>query len=214
MISTIIISRIGKVLLTVLLILYASPVFAVNLGTVGTTYEIVEKDALIALQEKAKQVNWNKVFSREKTEKLIKEYRPKGLVSLPRAEKDSAFHVDMTYTLDFDIPDGKGGILYPKGYTFNPLEYVQMPTILVVIDGDDPEQVAWFKQSRYNKDLKTMLLLVEGSYAEVAKKLDRPVFYADKRIINKFNLKAVPAIVYQDGVFMKVEEVALCSSDF
>ena len=213
MTSTIIISRIGKVLLTALLILYASPIFAVNLGTVGTTYEIVEKDALIALQERARQVNWNKVFSREKTEKLIKKYRPKNLVFLPRAEKDNTFHVDMTYTLDFDIPDGKGGILYPRGYTFNPLEYVQMPTILVVIDGDEPDQVGWFKQSPYDKDIKTMLLLTKGSYAEISKELHRPVFYADKRIIDRLNLKAVPSVVYQDGLFMKVKEIALCSSD-
>ena len=200
-------------LMLILLILCASPAFAISLGTVGTTYEIVEKDALIALQERAKEVNWNRVFSREKTEKLIREYRPKDIISLPRAEKNGTFHVDMTYSLDFDIPDGKGGILYPGGYTFNPLEYVRMPTTLVMINGDDPEQVSWFNQSAYNKDVKTMLLLVEGSYADVAKKLNRPVFYADKRIIDKFNLKAVPSVVRQDGLFMEVKEVALCSSD-
>jgi len=26
----------------------------------------------------------------------------------------------MTYTTEIDVPDGKGGVLYPKGYTFNP----------------------------------------------------------------------------------------------
>ena len=206
------ITTINRILVLTLFFLCASPAFAINLGTVGVTYEIAEEDALAAFQERAKQVNWNKVFSREKAEKLIREYKPKGLISLPRATQDRNFHVDMTYTLEFDIPDGKGGILYPKGYTFNPLDYVQMPTILVIINGDDTDQVKWFKESGYDKDFKTMLLLVGGSYSDLMKKLDRPVFYADQKIVDKFKLKAVPSVVRQDGVFMEVKEFQIPES--
>ncbi|MBN2570065.1 MAG: hypothetical protein JXB42_11600 [Deltaproteobacteria bacterium] len=199
-------TTISRVIFLILFFLCASPTFAINLGTVGVTYEIAEEDALAAFQERAEQVNWNNIFSREKTEKLIREYKPKGLVSLPRASENRTFHVDMTYTLEFDIPDGKGGILYPKGYTFNPLDYVQMPTVLVIINGDDPDQVKWFKESGYDRDFKAMLLLVSGSYSDLAEKLDRPVFYADERITGKFRIKAVPSVVRQDGAFMSVRE--------
>jgi conjugal transfer pilus assembly protein TraW len=108
-------TTISRIVVLALFFLCASPASAINLETVGVTYEIVEEDALAAFQERARQVDWNKVFGRKKTEKLIREYKPKGLVSLPRASEDRTFHVDMTYTLEFDIPDGKGGILYPRG---------------------------------------------------------------------------------------------------
>ena len=206
------ITTINRILALALFFLCASPASAINLGTVGVTYEIAEEDALVAFQERAKQVDWSKIFSREKTEKLIREYKPKGLVSLPRASEDRTFHVDMTYTLEFDIPDGKGGILYPKGYTFNPLDYVQMPTVLVIINADDTDQVKWFKESGYDKDFKAMLLLVGGSYSDLAEKLDRPVFYADERITSKFKLKAVPSVVRQDGAFMEVKEFQIPES--
>ena len=35
---------------------------------------------------------------------------PENLVKLPAAKENRAFLVDMTYTLDVDLPDGKGGI--------------------------------------------------------------------------------------------------------
>ena len=41
----------------------------------------------------------------------------------------------MTYTTEIDVPDGKGGILYPKGYTFNPLEYLTYSKTIIVING-------------------------------------------------------------------------------
>ncbi len=43
----------------------------------------------------------------------------------------------MTFTLGNDIPDGKGGVLYPKGYAFNPSNYLSLTSLLVVIDSDD-----------------------------------------------------------------------------
>ena len=177
-----------------------------NLGTLGQTYPIAERDALEELQERVSQVNWSKVFNREKIEKAIRDYRP-DLEPLPRARKERIRLVDMTYTLPFDIPDGKGGILYPRGYTFNPLDYVHFDRTVVVIDGDDPEQVTWFSQSKYASQIKTMLLLTGGSYFELQKKLERPVFYATTDIIHRFQLEAVPSVVRQHGRYMEVREI-------
>jgi len=54
-----------------------------------------------------------------------------------------------------------------------------------------------------------MLLLTGGSYYELGKKLDRPVFYANADIIHRFQLEAVPSIVFQRGKYMEVKEVAI-----
>lgn len=181
----------------------SAPVGAKDLGVVGKTYPIKERDALQEIEERAKKVDWKKEVSKIKPER----YRPEGSVNLPKATKNSLFLVDMTYTLDMDIPDGKGGILYPKGYTFNPLDYIPFRKMLVVINGSDKDQIAWFKKSPYISRPDVMLLLTEGSYSKLGQTLGRPVFYSDSRIVDKFQLKAVPSVIEQAGRMMQVREI-------
>ena len=174
------------------------------LGTFGVTYPIAERDALEEIQERARQVDWQKVLDRRKLESY---QGPPDRGTLPRAKRERTFAVDLTYTMELDLPDGKGGILYPKGYTFNPLEYVVYPKSIVVINGNDPEQLQWFVTSEYATRLNVTLLLTEGRHTVVAKRLKRPLFYADRKIIERFRLKAVPSIIRQKGRFMEVSEI-------
>lgn len=189
-----------------LAILVASAAYARNLGNVGATYAIAERDALAEIEQKAQGIDWSKVMKR----KFIEEYDgPQDRITLPRASRDRKFPVEMTYTLPMDIPDGKGGILYPQGYTFNPLDYITFAKTLVVIDGNDQEQVKWFAASEYKDRFDVMLLLTEGPYRSLGKKLDVVLFYADKRIVERLRLSAVPAVVKQEGRIMVVTEFAV-----
>jgi len=188
-------------------LLTGSTAFAKDLGVVGATYSIAETDALTEIENRLKAIDWNKNFGKDVTEKLIKNYKPPHIASLPSAKGNRTFLVDMTYTLEMDIPDGKGGILYPKGYTFNPLDYLSVPSTYVFIDGDNKNQVKWFKNSEYAKSLNTRLLLTNGSYSKVSKKLKIPVFYANALIIGRFSLKAVPSVVKVKGNLMEVREI-------
>ena len=195
--------------LFLLILFLAAAVHGKDLGTIGATYSIAEKDALREIEERAKEVDWEKAFDRKRMKDRIRGYRPEGMETLLAAREDRVFPVDMTWTLDFDIPDGKGGILYPKGFSFNPLAYVFLPNVLVVIDGNDTRQVEWFRTSPYAKDPRVMLLLTGGSYGSLMEKLKRPVFYANGKIIKRFQLKAIPAVIVQKGTVMEVREYAL-----
>ena len=126
--------------------------FAKHLRTVGNVYPVVEPDALAEIREAATRVDWEKVIDRQQKLAMIKKFRPRDLHPLPAAKADRFFLVDMTYTLNADIPDGKGGVLYPKGFTFNPLDYVKLSSLLVIIDAGDPQQIQWFKSSSYADD--------------------------------------------------------------
>ena len=186
--------------------LEASPLEAsvTVVGRAGAVYPIAEKDALRELMQKVEQVDWKRQFS--DIRQSVRTFQPSDLARLPRARHDRTFIVDPTYTLSFDIPDGKGGILYPKGYTFNPLDYVSLPDILVFIDGADMKQLEWFQKSSYAKAPNVMLLMTGGSYPEVEKKLQRPVFYAPDKITKRFRIEAVPSVLYQKGKFLEVKE--------
>ena len=197
------------VVMSIVLVMQSASAAVHNLGVLGTTYSIVERDALEEIQERAKAVNWEKAFNRKKAKEKIKNYKPRNLSRLPRALEDKTFLVDMTYTLDIDIPDGKGNILYPKGYTFNPLEYVQLSNTIVVIDGSDEKQVKWFAKSDYINDYNTTFMISDGSYYDLIKKFKRPVYFADNRIIDRLKLRAVPSIIRQKDKYMEVQEVAI-----
>jgi conjugal transfer pilus assembly protein TraW len=56
-----------------------------NLGVLGATYSIAERDALEEIQERAKAVDWAKALNREKAKERIKSYRPRNLSKLPSA---------------------------------------------------------------------------------------------------------------------------------
>jgi conjugal transfer pilus assembly protein TraW len=152
------------------------------------------------------------MVNKDELVKKLKNYAPedlKAVKDLPPAQKERTFLVDMTYTLEQDIADDKGNVVYSKGYTFNPLEYVTYPNTIVILNGKSPDQIAWFKKSAYSKDLRTKLVITDGSYADVSKALKRPVFYATSAIIDVFQIKAVPSVAQQKGMFMEVRELAV-----
>ncbi len=202
-----------KYAITGLLILFPSACAEIalskNLGQFGLTYPIKEPDALTEIEEKAKKVDWTEVFSEKKMKTLVEEYKPEGLVALPRASHSRRYQVDLTYTVKDDILDGKGNLVYPRGYAFNPLDFVSFPNTLVVLDGDDPTQLEWFTASNYLKDVKVTLLITNGSYSKISLRLDRPVYYLNQQIMDRFKLKAVPVVIQQAGRFMEIEEVVV-----
>ncbi len=179
-----------------------------NLGTVGTTYPIIEPDVVEQLKERA--IHRSTSEQRQLLGQLQK-YQPANMHPLPRATVDRSFPVDMTYTLEHDLRDGEGKIMYPKGFTFNPLDYVPFSGGLVIIDGDDPEQVEWFRKSPYTRNHRARLLITGGYAAELSRKLHRAVYYLTDVMAKRLQLAAVPAVVVREGSRLRVREILFSS---
>ena len=181
---------------------------AKDLGTYGATYPIMEGDAIAQLKKAIAKYDWEKFKNKQKGK--IKNYKPQDLVDLPTAREDKVFKVDMTGTIKEDIVGKDGEVIYPKGYRYNPMEYVFMRRIIVFINGKDEKQIEWYKQSPYPTDMRTMLLITDGSYLNVRKKLNAlAVYYANKEIIERMGIKAVPSVAVQKGTELEVREYAL-----
>ena len=178
----------------------------VNIGTFGATYKIAEQDNLKEIKEIAGQVDWNKYFNPDNIESLLSNYKP-DLIKLPQAQRNQVRLIDMSYTLDMDIPDGKGGILYPRGYTFNPLDYSAFTKTMIVFDGTDPEQIKWAE--KYIKSVYIIPLITDGSCYDLSAKLQRPIFYATVDIIQRFQIQKVPSIIKQNGKYMEIREIEI-----
>ena len=95
-----------------------------------------------------------------------------------------------------------------KGQRINPLEHVRLQQTLIVLNGKDSSQVAWFNKSPLSEKVSVMVLLTDGSWKEVSEKTgNRPIDFLMKDIKERFDLKAVPSIVTQIGKRIQVKEI-------
>ena len=196
----------SEVLILALLLAGVSPALAkeiVRLEPVGPTSAVVETDLGDELRQRAINVDVEQLRSAQV------HYQPANLHDLPRATKDTTTMVDLTHTLERDLVDAQGTILYPRGFTFNPLRYISLTGALVVIDGSDPEQVAWFKGSSYGSNRRALLLLSGGLAAPLRDELRRPVAYLTEDIVRRLQLRAVPSIVVERDSQLMIREVSL-----
>ena len=175
----------------------------VQLEPVGPTSTVVETDLSDELRQRAVSIDV------EQLRHAQAHYQPANLDALPRAEKDTTTMVDLTHTLERDLVDAQGTILYPAGFTFNPLRYVSLSGALVVIDGSDPEQVAWFKGSPYGSNRRALLLLSGGLAAPLRDELRRPVAYLTGDIARRLQVRAVPSVVVERDNQLVIREVSL-----
>ena len=183
-----------------------SPAYAgeiVRLEPVGPTSAVIETDLVDALRQRAVSIDVEQLRSAQAR------YQPANLHALPRATKDATTMEDLTHTLEQDLVDAQGTILYPAGFTFNPLRHVSLSSALVVIDGSDPKQVAWFQGSPYGSNRRALLLLSGGLAAALRDELRRPVAYLTEDIAQRLQLRAVPSVVVERDNQLVIREVFL-----
>jgi conjugal transfer pilus assembly protein TraW len=185
---------------------------AVDLGVAGKTYPIAERDASEELKERVRSVNWQKMLEKSGIER-IKRYKPDTAESLPRATEDRVRMVSMNYTLEFDITDGKGNVIYPKGYTFNPLDFMTYTRTIVILKGADRDQVEWFKKSPYYKKSNVMILITDGNYYDLSGELGQPVYFVHEKIVSRLQLRHVPSVAKQNKRMMEVSEIDVDHQD-
>lgn len=173
---------------------------------VGKTYQIVEQDSIRELEERAVSVHWGDVTATARNK--LTDYRPADLFPLPHTTEYKKYAVSLVHTVEFDVKDANGDVIYPKGYQFNPLDYVTLPYKMVFIDGEEKNHREWAKQYIAEHDF-IQLFVVNGSAFDLIKELDRKVFYAGYRITDRLQINSVPSVAYQKGNELNVENIFL-----
>jgi conjugal transfer pilus assembly protein TraW len=185
---------------------------AENLGTIGPTYPIVEKNLLemIMARLRAKEASGElkrlQEQARERATAAVNNPRP--VAGLRRAEAARTFYFDPSFTLQTHVVDEKGAVLFPAGTRKNPLDVVSLSRQLLFFDARDALQVGRAREliERYPGQVKP--ILVGGSYLDLMKRWNRPVFYdQDGTLVRRFGITAVPAIVSQEGQRLRIDEV-------
>lgn len=178
----------------------------------GTSYPIAEPDMSVEIEQRAQQIDHDAV--QHQLADKYKNYTPPDLPALLPAKKSRSYYVDMTYTLDRDIPtvDGNGkvtGVLYPQGYRYNPLEYMLAdPPPLVIFNGDSKAERA-FVAKRFKDNTSVMLILTAGKWQQIAEEMKRPVYFLKSSMAKKLNLAETVSVVYKEGKRMRVDVYAV-----
>ena len=134
--------------------------------------------------------------------------RPEPVAGLGTASNPRQWTFDPTITVEADISDDKGRLIIAAGTRVNPLDSVSLRQKLIFIDGDDAAQLAWAIKVHKAADAK--LILVKGAPLDLMRARQRR-FYFDQggTLVKRFGIRAVPAIVEQQGRILLVREVPL-----
>lgn len=185
---------------------------ATNLGTIGPTYPVAEKNLLdvimarLRAKEASGELKRHEQEARDRAAYAVNNPRP--VDGLRRAQAARTFYFDPTFTLQSNVVDSTGAVLFPAGTRKNPLEVVSLSKHLLFFDARDPGQVARARELIEHYQGKVKPILVGGSYLDLMKRWNKPVFYDQEgALVRKFGIAAVPAIVSQEGQRLRIDEV-------
>ena len=176
------------------------------IGKFGATYHIKEKDAYDEILERAKNVD-QEAIRKKLVMGLTNQFKVN--ISLKKAEKDNIRYQSLSYTLPYDIKDHKGNVIYPSGFTFNPLDYARIPFLLVFFDGTSGREIKWLKESGMLSRNDVILIATRGNIYDLSSILNRTVYAASDYIVRTLGIQKVPCYIYQEGNKLVIREVGV-----
>lgn len=197
---------------TLLILLAAPPAMSDDLGVIGKTYDITERDLIEVIQNKLKHM--------EKTGELAKfqnDYKnrvidgiehPKPILGIQATATAKTHYYDPSMVTDKDIADATGKILYPRGTRVNPLDYIGWNKYLLFVDGRDAKQLEFSKKITAASDRPVKLVLIAGEPLELMRKWKMTIYFDQGgKLTKRFAITQVPAIVRQEEKRLRIDEL-------
>jgi len=199
-------------LLLVALLPVSSGAGADDLGVVGPTYKITERDALELITSKLKQMERSgelAQYQEDYKNRVINSIEhPRTLAGFKSTETASTHYYDPSMVTGKDIVDAAGKVIYARGTRVNPLDYVGWNTYLLFVDGRDEKQLAFSKKVVASSDRPVKVVLVAGEPMALMRKWKSTVYYDQGgKLTRRFAITQVPAIVRQEGKRLRIDEL-------
>lgn len=166
-------------------------------STIGRTWSIAEPDAMAEIEARvARAPDMAAQFGSRASWSAMR-----GAALAPaRANRVQTLVPFYTVEEEIRLPDGR--LLYPKGFTFNPLDYVSLPQRLVIVH---PRDLGWaLAKARFTD----FILLTAGDAIALSEKTGRPLFILEERVKERLGLTVAPVIVAQEGKKLVLTEYA------
>lgn len=170
--------------------------------TLGPTYPIAEPDTLEEIRQRASTQDWQRWMRKSPTD-----YGAFQSARLPHAKRNAVRSFDPTYVLPNDIADENGKVIAAKGTRINVYTKLTMRGRMIVI-GNTDAHFKWLTEVA-KPTSNDKVLLANGNVLLARRNRQVLVYLLDERFIERFGLRAVPSIVSQDGLRLRVEEYAV-----
>lgn len=199
-------------LLKILLVGFMISSFADDLGTYGKIYPISEPDMIDWIKNKAadmvKSGQWQQIQNKAITDAKEKINHPTPVSGISDAQITKTWYYAPMVNLKENLTDTQGHVIAKAG-NYNALRYKPFDIQLLFINGNNPKQVEWALAKNSESDIRTKIVLTQGSFMELDKK-NKVWFYYDQngKYTQKLNIKHVPAIVKQAGDQLKITEIS------
>lgn len=187
-------------------------VLADDLGVVGPTYEIVERDVLELITSKLKQMEQSGELAKYQEDyknKVVSNIEhPRPLAGFKSTETAGTRYYDPSVVTEKDIVDATGKVLYARGTRVNPLDYIGWNSYLLFVDGRDEKQLSFGKKIASTSDRPVKIVLVAGEPLALMRKWKSTVYFDQGgKLIKRFAITQVPAIVRQEGKRLRIDEL-------
>ena len=187
---------------------------AADLGTIGPTYGITEPHLLAfieqRLREKERSGELQRLAEEARTRGVATVTQPTPVAGLRATETGRTFYVDPSFTLDRNIADPQGRLLFPAGTRKNPLDVVSLSKRLLFFDARDRRQVARARELLATYDGHVKPILTGGSYLDLMRVWRTPVYYDQQgALTRRLGIQQVPALVSQEGLRLRIDEMVL-----
>lgn len=201
-------------ILLLFLFLPVSMALAEDLGVIGPLHEIAERDLIEVIQGKLRAMQESgelaKMENDYRDQVISGIERPRPVSGIIHSDTTKTHFVDPTFTLDRDVVDEQGRVMYSRGMKINPLDFAGLNQVLVFFDGDDEKQREFALRSIAEEKLPVKPILVSGAPLELMREWKREVFFDQSGILSRhFGITGSPAVVRQDGKRLRVDEIRL-----
>lgn len=192
-----------------------------NLGDFGRMSLPSEEDLGAQLADRVRHFDWKGYMNRQ----VDGFWRNLAMPTVPHATKAVTYRIDPTVTITHDIRTPDGLLIARAGTKANPLKVAPFDVELIVIDGSDPNQRT-FARERARADLQAGHAIKVLSTTVPAKAPDGWAAWAAWQsdvgshlyaylpaMAERMRLTGTPSIVTGDGLYVKVEQIALTGTD-
>lgn len=185
--------------------------YAKNIGQYGQVFPVIEEDLrqvimkrLDAMQQSGELAEHQRTIDKRVAEHII---RPKPL-ELTTTKTPKTFRIDPTVLVSHDVWMPNGTLVAQKGMPINPFNHIKFSKTLFFFNADDANQVAWVSK-HYSDYAHVKFILTGGDIREAATRFGRIYFDLNGLITSRLQIKHVPSVVNQDGLFWKVIEIGV-----
>ena len=187
---------------------------AMDLGVIGPTYEISEPHLLQMieqrLREKERSGELGRLEAEARKRSIATVKNPPPVTGLRATDAVRTFYFDPSFTLDRNLLGPQGELLFAAGTRKNPLEVVSLSRHLLFFDARDPRQVGRARQLIALYQGRVKPILVGGSYLDLMQSWHLPVYYDQQGLLTRrLGITQVPALVSQDGLRLRIDELAV-----